>query len=1756
MTESSGKVSALSIFDRHLTFPSIVLDEAEFDIRLLQKDILTIFDVIKDEKRSSSRLVAAAAVVMRTRRSASIDDLHAIRHKLDETTILLHKNALYLLWNKRKMEVAAKNNPEVTDISSFSPNELQRRLLRPEHFRRPHGRSVPVQSSVGRAGRPTGLGVPPGVPPVATTTSNRSSPWEGSEFKVKLLVSLKDKLYLSLYFHALRTFSQAKVSARQAAFTCHRVRTKRLLRCCFGSLLFECISSKFIISKADVTVRKYIRRRIMSPALLAFGATCTMHSSRRKRQISNMIAAEKYHCRATLLRGMSKFRMFLLRRQRLESLKSWAHRSNELRTKSMAWAAWTVAFVNITGIKANLSKSISTHHATEEGTTDGSEQQQASSANLANVIVSLRDEYKAAIHQVMQSHMKLCREELAALLERSYFLSCHPEARASSVSHAERTYTHALLSSLQHQATQQLQTQQGCMHDCVYLDEGTVGVASKRIAAFSRVLVRREARVEYTARAREIAQGGMAQILRVLKRVSGGSDNSSRVTPGSHMVGAENALNQLIAAGNSGGGGSGGAMSFQSTPLSTSEAFASAVGATSTGTGSSSSSNVFKLLSSKRAHVLNSLASNRLPPSRGTNGSTYANVSVSSSSSAKDRDESILLDSTMDSTHAPSAAQQESVVWATVLGMGTDAGGLVSTERRSGGGGVQLEDSILSSQSRSQSQIPSHTQQVANMSSVSFLSGIGGGPTSVNYSFVSSKERGLMKRNRQSSSIERNYQNIATTGSKSEPDASHNLPGVRSDVSILTHTHIRTPIKPILQTSHHSRSGVARSLVARAMQFAVNRSRAEHDSKLGIVNLNDSGSSGSGGSSGSDSDSEEEGEGKGDGGSRQSSGHLTSQLGQSLEILFPYGNNSDDEVDERTFVSTGNARRLNETHDSKRSSKDRSRSKSPLAASISLAARTRTNKSEAGTSAMSAREREDREEEEESRKMANDAYTRAGGLDRLNSIHVLQSNKALVGAGLVTRALALASTATARESRREESKRTSYGARVDEDVKSRPGPSLLLDPVVIHNRASRLVSVYVKSFKHWLRLSRASRHGIMVAKRVRYRTLLSTMTTWAAHAIQRHKYINSFHNVFKNSARRRVLRKLFRESITRLRPRSMAVTMIVRSGLKRETFNAWMNALLRYRIIHNTVERSRLKSLQIGIAKFARNARILLKMRKAANTGNFAHPRILFRKSIKRWTLWCSKVQLLRRVFRVAERAWDHNLSCLLKYMSSTFDVKYSILLNWRSAVRVIKENKRDALLNAHAVAFRDASAKANSFINWLAFTATRLIYRRSFTTLFRLKFRRAVRRSFKRLINFLEAGSLHGQRCDHHMTSFKLRKFLTKWHIRANYRYYSIPQQHFANKCLGTCFERWRVLRRVEDLEKMQGVRGRWGKYKLRKRFILWKQSVDRRNNRRRAAQMLLFIIWKRVIRGVLLKWPGFFELKKALQFKIRHGMRSKRTAHLVDAPPPPPPRSKEEADRQRAERMREAAVLPHDKSHIPGTSRLPMAHSRGIITGQTEVEGDVAIASFLQRKTRLPILARAAQYGFFDESRILKERSKKATRDEDWANVVYSSTSDPRNNRLDYYHNSTRDHGEEDYDPHRTLLNVLVTVLRAWNDVAFRMRRARDNARVVRFNHESKLLFTGLLLWAKSCSITAHRNVTWTCALRGSCRRPTRPAFDPFFVAVDKDYKYSDGFELIRWFDTWDINKKKPGARDGADSAASKFLSYKPSLTSDREK
>jgi hypothetical protein len=237
---ASERVSALSVFDGHLPLPRPGL-EGNQSARMLQRDIKTIFEVIRDERRSARRLLPAAKTVIHARTTALSDELSTILHKLNETSLALHKNALYMHYHSKQYHqhhqhnqgigpghVSSSSSPPLS-MSASTPHELQRLLLHPEHFPRGfQGSPLPFES------------------PVATSAATQSSPWEGSEFKVKLLLSLKLKLTLSLYFTALKRSAVLVVQARQAAATCFRVRRKRLLRACFGSIVFELMSGRYI----------------------------------------------------------------------------------------------------------------------------------------------------------------------------------------------------------------------------------------------------------------------------------------------------------------------------------------------------------------------------------------------------------------------------------------------------------------------------------------------------------------------------------------------------------------------------------------------------------------------------------------------------------------------------------------------------------------------------------------------------------------------------------------------------------------------------------------------------------------------------------------------------------------------------------------------------------------------------------------------------------------------------------------------------------------------------------------------------------------------------------------------------------------------------------------------------------------------------------------------------------------------------------------------------------------------------------------------------------------------------------------------------------------------------------------------------------------------------------------------------------------------------------------------------------------------
>ena len=123
--------------------------------------------MIRDESRSSKVLVAAASGVMRARRQAAWDELGQIQHKLSNTSLALHKNALYMHHYRRTLLGMGAVDSSSAILPS-TPADLQRLLLHPEHFPRGFQSSPLLQA------------------PVATSTQTQSSPWEGSEFKVPL----------------------------------------------------------------------------------------------------------------------------------------------------------------------------------------------------------------------------------------------------------------------------------------------------------------------------------------------------------------------------------------------------------------------------------------------------------------------------------------------------------------------------------------------------------------------------------------------------------------------------------------------------------------------------------------------------------------------------------------------------------------------------------------------------------------------------------------------------------------------------------------------------------------------------------------------------------------------------------------------------------------------------------------------------------------------------------------------------------------------------------------------------------------------------------------------------------------------------------------------------------------------------------------------------------------------------------------------------------------------------------------------------------------------------------------------------------------------------------------------------------------------------------------------------------------------------------------------------------------------------------
>jgi hypothetical protein len=146
----------------------------------------------------------------------------------------------------------------------------------------------------------------------------------------------------------------------------------------------------------------------------------------------------------------------------------------------------------------------------------------------------------------------------------------------------------------------------------------------------------------------------------------------------------------------------------------------------------------------------------------------------------------------------------------------------------------------------------------------------------------------------------------------------------------------------------------------------------------------------------------------------------------------------------------------------------------------------------------------------------------------------------------------------------------------------------------------------------------------------------------------------------------------------------------------------------------------------------------------------------------------------------------------------------------------------------------------------------------------------------------------------------------------------------------------------------------------------------------------------------------------------------------------------------------------------------------------------GDVAVASFVQRRHRLPLFHRAALYGYFDHEHSPPEMQVGL-------------------DRFKHKHKPMMHTGQQKSN----LEILLVSVLQLWQVAARQEKHLRLVSRQVRFMRDSRLLYKALLVWAKQSAITAHRAATWMSAVRGAVRRPIVASLSPFDESSQYQYR-----------------------------------------------
>ena len=94
-----------------------------------------------------------------------------------------------------------------------------------------------------------------------------TSPWEGSQYKLTLVISLRAKVLLKVIFSALIQNASIGKYCRLAVTLCCKTKLRRLMKRCFLSIQFEGLSTKYIAICSEQCADKIVCKKYVKPVL-------------------------------------------------------------------------------------------------------------------------------------------------------------------------------------------------------------------------------------------------------------------------------------------------------------------------------------------------------------------------------------------------------------------------------------------------------------------------------------------------------------------------------------------------------------------------------------------------------------------------------------------------------------------------------------------------------------------------------------------------------------------------------------------------------------------------------------------------------------------------------------------------------------------------------------------------------------------------------------------------------------------------------------------------------------------------------------------------------------------------------------------------------------------------------------------------------------------------------------------------------------------------------------------------------------------------------------------------------------------------------------------------------------------------------------------------------------------------------------------------------------------------------------------------